>query len=508
MSEITIEILRSVTQQISASLTSTQAPVRKQLSSSTLSLIGRGNSPETEREKNKLIGALAFLDPDSERGSGSFYDGLNNPERKIWLAVIWSVASLKWLSGKEIAREWSQKSSRYTVEGFEAAWRDYNSALPNSIGIGSLYKRAKELGWHYSPELLNNHPQQSTLPSNEVKFKLLSVGDVERMAPSKWIVKGVIPETGLASIYGPSGSGKTFLALDLIAAIASKEEWFGFKVTNVPVVYLGLEGKAGIARRIQAWIKKHGKLGDNFKLVLDNFNLMERSDVEVLADLLIGSKLVKGLVVIDTLNQATPSADENSSKDMGLIISHLKLLQELTSSLVLIIHHTGKNTSAGLRGHSSLKAALDINIEVLGGSNRSWMVEKNKEGADGHSFPFKLTQITLGQDDDGDLITSCVVERDSSVLLQLREPSGKNQKAVLKLIKNALFASVDLNRCEAGAEKKCIRVEEAILIAAGALATVVKNKRANLARSVIASLVENGFFCSGIEAEEGWIWLR
>jgi hypothetical protein len=34
--------------------------------------------------------------------------------------------------------------------------------------------------------------------------------------------------------------------------------------------------------------------------------------------------------------------------------------------LVLIVHHTGKNTAQGLRGHSSLKAALDANTTADG----------------------------------------------------------------------------------------------------------------------------------------------
>ena len=139
------------------------------------------------------------------------------------------------------------------------------------------------------------------------------------------------------------------------------------------------------------------------KVVLSNFNVLARNQIEELADTIQQVNMTSGIIVIDTLNQASPGSDENSSQDMGIIISHLKMLQELTGSLVLIIHHTGKNTAAGLRGHSSLKAALDTSIEVIGGDNRSWLLEKNKDGADGQSFPFKLEVQTLGIDADGGL---------------------------------------------------------------------------------------------------------
>ncbi len=67
---------------------------------------------------------------------------------------------------------------------------------------------------------------------------------------------------------------------------------------------------------------------------------------------------------IDTLNRSAPDADENSSKDMGLIIDGMKKIQSQCEGLVICVHHTGKDVSKGLRGHSSLLAALDSAIQV------------------------------------------------------------------------------------------------------------------------------------------------
>ena len=68
------------------------------------------------------------------------------------------------------------------------------------------------------------------------------------------------------------------------------------------------------------------------------------------------------VVFLDTLNRAAPTADENSSKDMGEILSAAKLLQSLINGLVVLVHHTGKDATKGLRGHSSLFAALDAAV--------------------------------------------------------------------------------------------------------------------------------------------------
>jgi putative DNA primase/helicase len=103
---------------------------------------------------------------------------------------------------------------------------------------------------------------------------------------------------------------------------------------------------------------------------------------------------------------------------MGLILSHAKRLSAGVQGLVVLVHHTGKDAARGLRGHSSLFAALDGAIEVsrdaLG--NRGWSVAKSKDGQDGVAHNFSLKVHTLGKDADGDEITSCSVERTASAI--------------------------------------------------------------------------------------------
>ena len=467
-------------------------PINVPMDAMTLALMGKLQSPaESEGEMVKLTSALTFLSSDIGYGSGRFYDLSGNPETDYWLASIWALASLNWPSGKETARKWSQKSGRYTDDGFEKAWHSYNPVHTNGIGIGSLYKRAKELGW-------NQTIVTSSIESTTQRFTLLGINDLAALPPAAHLVKGILPSSGLAAIYGPSGSGKTFLALDLIMAIACQSDWFGHKVKNVPVTYVGLEGKGGINNRIQAWCIKNPTLTPaNFKIVLDNFDLLNKANVIELAQTITAAQMHQGVIVIDTLNQASPAADENSSQDMGVIIKHLKLLQEMTSGLVLIIHHTGKNTNQGLRGHSSLKAALDANIEVVGGDKRSWLLEKSKDGEDGKSFGFRLEVQRLGADGDGDPITSCTVERDHTVIFSKPEPSGSKQKVALKAIKKTLVNS---------ATKK-MTIEAAVSEIANSLITTPSNKRNNSARQLLGSLIDGGFLSSSLVDDEGLIWL-
>ena len=107
------------------------------------------------------------------------------------------------------------------------------------------------------------------------------------------------------------------------------------------------------------------------------FSLLVAGDVQGLAESIAAAGAVGGVVCIDTLNRAAPGADENSSQDMGLIIEAAKALQMALGGLVLLVHHTGKDAGKGLRGHSSLFAALDAAIEVSrDGDSRAWAVAK------------------------------------------------------------------------------------------------------------------------------------
>lgn len=292
-----------------------------------------------------------------------------------------------------------------------------------------LIAEALGCGWISAPDNLGNNGDINDMAQRDgieavaellagaifppVRFRLLSVNDLMRLPPVQWIVKGVLPADGLAALYGASGSGKSFLVLDLLACIADGRDWFGRKVKQVAVTYCALEGQAGLKQRMQAYKHRYGdNAGNGLQSMPDTFNLLNVDDITGLAVSIVGSGGNGGVIVLDTLNRAAPGTDENSSQDMGAIIAAAKHLQSLIGGLVLLVHHTGKDSSKGLRGHSSLYAALDAAVEITRSEERrTWKVAKSKDGRDGDSEPFMLEQVTLGHDADGEPVTSCVVVR-------------------------------------------------------------------------------------------------
>jgi hypothetical protein len=291
----------------------------------------------------------------------------------------------------------------------------------------------------------------------------------------------------------------------MAAAIAQGRSWFGNRTRSTTVVYVALEGEGGFKNRVSAWERENlSPMPTALNFVMQPFKINDSQDVDDLS-----AVVPKGSVIfIDTLNRAAPMADENSGRDMGEILEGAKRLQIAIGGLVVLIHHTGKDAGKGLRGHSSLFAALDGAIQVERSVvGRAWGVAKAKDGEDGGKFPFKLKCHALGKDADGDEITSCTVERDHALLFKPADPKGPVQKQALRALREAINASTEMGRCDTSALTRCMQSEEAVTVVIKDLVAVEPNKRSNRARKLIQDLLTSGHLSSGFEGEVGWVWL-
>ena len=275
------------------------------------------------------------------------------------------------------------------------------------------------------------------------RFELLTASALREMPPMGWCIHGVLPDRGFAAIFGPSGSGKGFLVLDLAASIAEGAPCFGHRTRQGRVVYVCLEGQAGLPNRVAAWERAKGcDYPADVLFVFESFQLTDRDDVLGLAAT-IDSAGGADLVVIDTLNRAAPGSDENDGRDMGLVLEALKELQTMFGGLVVLVHHSGKNVELGMRGHSSVYAALDAVIEVgRDGEERTWTVRKSKDGQDGAQHRFRLRSEHLGQDEAGDAITSCTVVSDEGAPGHIRSVMESVEREQAESVVLAGFAKL------------------------------------------------------------------
>ncbi|KAA6124495.1 AAA family ATPase [Cupriavidus cauae] len=341
-----------------------------------------------------------------------------------------------------------------------------------------------------------------------MRYRLQAGEELLTAAPLRWLVRGVLPAEGLGALYGPSGSGKSFLALDLCAAIAAgAPAWFGHRVSAAPVTYCALEGERGMGKRARAWSTHYRQpLSGRLRFITQGIDLRQHTDTSDLAAAVHAAGGHDGLLVIDTLNRAAPGADENASKDMGQLIEACKDLQRRIGGLVLLVHHTGKDGTKGLRGHSSLYAALDAAIEVTRADNRrEWFVAKSKDDEDGERHAFLLRVMELDCDEHGDPVTSCVVTADEGVakVCRVKVPQGGNQRIALDALAQPLRESKVFGQGDAPPGQPCLKLEEAVVIVAGGL-TCDPKRKTERARQAIAGLVTRGIY--GVK--DGWLWRR
>ena len=340
------------------------------------------------------------------------------------------------------------------------------------------------------------------------KFNLQSAGDLSRMPPLTWLIKGVLPAQGVGAMFGGSSDGKSFAAKDMSFKLAAGLEWFGHRTFPVPAIYVALEGAAGISKRIAAYRRKHGEIPDQVHFVTPaSFDLRNPDDVKELAASIREKSAHLGLVIIDTLNRAAPGMDENSSSDMGAAIAGASELQRLVGGLVLLVHHSGKDSSKGLRGHSSLHAALDVVIQVSrDGDRREWRLAKSKDGEDGKAHPFRLEVVDLGIDEDGDPITSCVIqpeENPSASVARARVPKGGNQKIIFDALKELLRETQEFGKGGAAGFIPCVELEMVVSTLRDRI-TCEPRRKTERTREAITGLVSNGL----VRLREGWLWIE
>ncbi|CAB4131826.1 AAA domain containing protein [uncultured Caudovirales phage] len=284
---------------------------------------------------------------------------------------------------------------------------------------------------------LTSDPEVVEAKKAEDRFKLETTEEFIVRRKASWIIKNVIPNANLGVIYGASGSGKSFFAFEMAAAIARGIEWRGHKTTKSKVCWVAAEGQEDMRKRVAGYCLHHGvdpKELTNLYFVANAPNMMELTDARAL----VKQIRIQGefdLVVMDTLAQVMPGGNENSGEDMGKVLGHCKEITRLTGAMVELIHHSGKDESRGARGWSGLRAACDFEFEVIrADEERVAIITKLKGGADGGEFGFRLETIVVGEDDDGDEETTCVVgftDSSRSSVAVSQGPTGKTQKAIM-----------------------------------------------------------------------------
>lgn len=118
------------------------------------------------------------------------------------------------------------------------------------------------------------------------------------------------------------------------------------------------------------------------------------------------------LFIFDTLARCFVGGEENSAKDMGEFVAGFDWFKEqVPGATILVIHHTGKKDKKDPRGSSALLGAVDTMFYLSKVNENGLTLENTKQKDDetGTVVRMALKKVCVGQNEDGDDITTLVV---------------------------------------------------------------------------------------------------
>ena len=296
---------------------------------------------------------------------------------------------------------------------------------------------------------------------------------VDEFLVDNQLVEGLIAVGDIAVFYGAAKTGKSFLTVDLALSLSNGDVWFDRSTRHAKVLYwAGEDFKGLIARRTACMCQKGGR--GVFSICDDPLSLTHSQatdSLDVLANILryqLAPSRVEEpnkyeslppVLIIDTWAMLTASMDENSGKDMSAAMAALRQLQTRVFNLtIIIIHHGGKDGSRGMRGHSSLLAAVDVAIEV----NRSskglgrWTVRNARRNPTGATGQFRLKQMALPASElsaAGVRMKTCVIEQVDGIAENCQLPD----KAIQALDRLKLLEGGNAGKpCEAAPQRVAV----------------------------------------------------
>jgi hypothetical protein len=294
----------------------------------------------------------------------------------------------------------------------------------------------------------NGHASYSEPPTEPARtVQMLTIDEVRAASQSvKWLVKNTVPAESIGIMFGGSGTFKSFIALDMALHVAHGMEWLGKRTTRSTVLYLAAEGGSGLWHRIDAWHRFRGMTWDDidFRIIPVSVDLAQ--DSMLLLEASNTLSITPKLAIIDTLSQ-TFSGEENSATEVAAYLREIgATLRDSWQATVLILHHSGHSATERPRGSSAIRANSDFMLGVFRDADQMLAtVEccKLKDGALWKDQNFQLTVEDLGQDADGDPITSLVarhiVNNTETIEIMQREASrgrSGNNQLLISLLQN------------------------------------------------------------------------
>ena len=297
--------------------------------------------------------------------------------------------------------------------------------------------------------------------------RVQTLNDMPEDQPVHQVIKGILTAGQPAVMFGRSLAAKSFVMADISRCITTGAAWFNRRVIEGSVLYVPFEGQATFPNRMRAIAKQlpqdqYEKFASRFGMLRDPLPLTPGGGVEAAVSDVVAnvSALEKRsgvcccMIQLDTLFASLPGASLNDDKVMTHVLTLANRLGKETGAVPLFAHHPGHSdqhrmygSSAGIGGFNSIICVDRVSgsaeeVGIAPEEERVIRLDKWKDGRCGHDViigRFNLEVIELGHDDDGEPITSCVINpleaggQPPSNKKQRKRPTGQAATALDRL---------------------------------------------------------------------------
>lgn len=376
----------------------------------------------------------------------------------IRLGHIYDVARALWNDGKQLSRTLIEEElthrgqlDKSTLDKMMAANGTYFGGL-DAVEFGRIVKACSEKRRNEALFLeLIQLNRNGSAPSEVREYARISINALTNddsaagtlfphlnlsqgltLAEADYLVYGAIERNDLGMIYGDAAAGKTYLSIDLAVSLAAGLNWMNRWKTGAPrkVLYFIAEGRRAFFRRILAAVNGMTQHGIDVKHVYDlveqNFIVVPEVPqlyqidakryvthyIELWRQM---NKPQVDMFFVDTLARASVGAEENSSKEAGIVIDSLTLMQKEIGSAATFIHHS--NRTGAYRGSSAYRGAIDFCFRVEGvyREPRKLTIDKIRDGElDGPIAGAEYIAVFRGDEASGQSYTTWLTDGEAA----------------------------------------------------------------------------------------------
>jgi hypothetical protein len=267
------------------------------------------------------------------------------------------------------------------------------------------------------------------------------------LQPKAFLIDGFVGAEEISAWYGPPDGGKSTVVLDAGCHVAAGLDYCGRQVSRGVVLYIAVERGAVVHRRVLAWCRYHGQKDIPLAVVSEMIDLrtgqIDADRIIATAEALSEATDLPAMwIIIDTLNRALAGGDENSSKDMGMVIAAVDRIQRATGAHCSLIHHVPADRTDRMRGHGSVLGAVDLTVRITkDGKTVTVEADKANDLVEKPRFAFCFESVDLAS--DGETVTTAPVLIPCDAFPQPRQSRPGPKSRADKAIRDAIAETID-----------------------------------------------------------------